>query len=157
MLIPASVRKAENDISVTDLLPPSLTSLLGFQLRMAQITLSRHFATAMREVNLTQRQIAVLEILEWSPGASQVDIAACLATDRCTMTAIIDRLEERHLLVRRPSRTDRRRQDLHLTTEGVESIRRAREIIDQHEKYFLERLLPKERDVLFQALRRMWD
>jgi DNA-binding MarR family transcriptional regulator len=136
-------------------LPPRLTGLLGFQIRMAQATLYRDFAAAMGELNLTQRQMAVLEIVADSPGISQVDIAAQLLTDRATMMAIVDRLQDRDLLERRRSTEDRRRQEIFLTPTGLTLLSTARNIIAQHEKRFTDRFTAEELEVLLDALRRI--
>ena len=136
-------------------LPLRLTGLLGFQVRMAQATLYRDFAGAMGELNLTQRQMAVLEIVADSPSISQVDIAAQLLTDRATMMAIVDRLQDRDLIERRRSTEDRRRQELFLTPAGLSLLATARSIIAAHEKRFTDRFTAKELETLLEALKRI--
>lgn len=154
--MPASSAAPLEDPEAADsLVPQSLSGLLGFQLRMAQAAVYRDFAAAMGELGLTQRQIAVLEIVGAVPGVSQVDIAAQLSTDRATMMAIVDRLQDRELIVRRRSNEDRRRQELHLTPAGADAVKRAREVIAQHEKRLTDRFSPEELAALFDALRRL--
>jgi DNA-binding MarR family transcriptional regulator len=51
------------------------------------------------------------------------------------MMAIIDRLEARDLVVRRRSKTDRRRQDLHLTPTGTKVLAEARKAVVGHEAW----------------------
>jgi DNA-binding MarR family transcriptional regulator len=135
--------------------PEALSKLLGFHLRMAHAALQRDFTAAMAEIDLTQKQFAVLQIVEGSPGASQVDIAALLGADRATMMAMVDRLQARGLLERRRSAGDRRRQELHVTGAGAEALARSRAVIAEHEKTFTERFTGDELAALFEALRRI--
>ena len=136
-------------------LPSGLSALLGFNVRLAHVAIYRDFAAAMAEIDLTQKQIAVLEIIAGTPGASQVDIAALLGADRATTMAIVDRLQDRKLLERRRSSSDRRRQELHLTPEGEAILVRTRQVIAAHEARFTERFTPQELATLFDALRRI--
>src|SRR3954468_21533443 len=51
----------------------SLEGLLGFRLRMAQLALYRDFSVTLAELDLTQKQCAILQIVGANPGVSQVD------------------------------------------------------------------------------------
>ena len=151
-----TIARRDDDTDLLDgPLPARLSALLGFQLRMAQAALHRDFVASMGELNLTQRQLAVLEIVAETPGVSQVDIAAQLCTDRATMMAIIDRLEQRDLVARRRSREDRRRQELHLTPASLAVIAECRRVVARHEKRFTDRFTASELHALFDALRRI--
>ena len=152
----STARVREDDFAqLAVALPKGLTDLLGFHLRMAQATMYRDFAAAMGELSLTQRQMAVLEIVQAAPGISQVDIAAQLCTDRATMMAIVDRLQDRNLIERRRSKGDRRRQELFLTQPGLKTLAEARRIIAAHEKHFTDRFSPDELNALVEGLRRI--
>ena len=139
------------------LVPAWLSNLLGFQLRMAQAALHRDYAAATASLNLTQRQLAVLEIVSATPGVAQVDIATQLSIDRATMMSIIDRLEQRGLVERSRSHEDRRRQKLNLTKAGEASLAESRRIVAEHDKQFTDRFTPDELTALFDALRRIQD
>ncbi len=115
----------------------------------------RDFATAMAELDLTQKQFATLQLIGANPGVSQVDIAATLGTDRATMMAMVDRLEQRGLVVRRRSTSDRRRQELNLTPDGEATLGRAKHAIAEHERHFTSRFTAEELKALFNALGRI--
>ena len=132
-----------------------LADLLGFHVRLAQIAIYRDFAAAITEVDLTQKQFAVMQIVAANPGPSQIDIANLLDMDRASMMAIIDRLQNRRLIERRRSKDDRRRQELYLTEEGQALLARARDLVADHEKKFTSRFSGSELKALFQALRRL--
>ncbi|MBX5223408.1 MarR family transcriptional regulator [Rhizobium sp. NLR8a] len=133
-----------------------LGNLLGFHLRMAQVAIYRDFAETMEELGLTQKQLAVMELLAVNAGASQIDLANTLGTDRATMMALVNRLAGRDLIERRPSATDRRRQELHLTMAGHAMLARARKLIDAHEQRFIDLFSQDEMDALLAALKRIY-
>jgi DNA-binding MarR family transcriptional regulator len=133
-----------------------LGDLLGFHLRMAHVAVYRDFAETMAALALTQKQLAVMELVAGNPGASQIDLANTLGTDRATMMALVNRLAARDLIERRPSAADRRRQELHLTKAGRAMLARARELIDRHEQRFIELFSREEMDALLTALKRIY-
>ena len=130
-----------------------LPELLGFHLRLAHVAMYRDFTAAMADLDLTQKQSATLQLVGANPGVSQVDIAATLGTDRATMMAMIDRLENRGLLLRTRSLTDRRRRELHLTAQGEAILVRAIAATKRHEEQFTARLTKAQLAALVQALR----
>ena len=146
---------ADNPLAGGDLDWGVLDGLLGFHLRMASAAVARDFAAAMGDLDLTQKQFAVMELISANPGLSQVDIGQALGTDRATMMALIDRLDARGLVVRRRSARDGRRQELSLTAEGAALMQVARSRIAAHEKRFLSGIGPEEAQTLLDALRRL--
>ncbi|MBX5160725.1 MarR family transcriptional regulator [Rhizobium sp. NZLR8] len=133
-----------------------LGDLLGFHLRMAHVAIYRDFAETMEELRLTQKQLAVMELVAGNPGVSQIDLANTLGTDRATMMALVNRLAARDFIERRPSAADRRRQELHLTEAGRAMLARARALIAMHEQRFIELFSPDEMDALLAALKRIY-
>jgi DNA-binding MarR family transcriptional regulator len=132
-----------------------LAPLLGFHLRMASAAIARDFATELSDLDLTQKQYAVLELVAANVAVSQVDLARTLGTDRATMMALVDRLDARGLLVRQPSPSDRRRQDLLLTAAGSALLADARRRIARHERRFKARLGNADTQRLMQLLQRL--
>jgi DNA-binding MarR family transcriptional regulator len=133
-----------------------LDALLGFHLRMASGAVARDFVATMDELGLTQKQCAVLELIAANPHISQIDMAAALGTDRATMMALVDRLDARGLLTRRPSPRDRRRQELGLSEGGLVLLREARRRIGAHERGFRTRLGAKRAEQLMALLRKIY-
>ncbi|MFC3068893.1 MarR family winged helix-turn-helix transcriptional regulator [Phenylobacterium soli] len=132
-----------------------LRTLLGFHLRMAHVAMYRDFTASLAELDLTQKQCATLELIDTNRGVSQVDLANTLGTDRATMMAMIDRLENRDLVERRRSQEDRRRQELYLTDKGDDVLKKAKAAIAAHEKRFTSRFSDAELKALVKALRRI--
>lgn len=129
-----------------------LSATFGFHLRMAYIAISRHFAAAMAPLDLTQKQLGVLWLIGANGGVSQVALAGALAMDRASMMAIVDRLQDRGLLVRERSKQDGRRQELYLTPKGRKLLSQSKAVIAEHERWITERFSDSEAASLIDAL-----
>jgi DNA-binding MarR family transcriptional regulator len=132
-----------------------LDGLLGYRLRRAQGAMHRDFMAAVAELDLTQKQAATLWLINSNPGVSQVSVAAGLGMDRATMMSIIDRLEERGLVIRKRSNTDRRRQELYLTPAGQNTLRKAKARIAKHEERIKALFTAAQLDALLAALQKL--
>ena len=134
-----------------------LDGLLGYRLRRAQGAMHRDFMAAVASLELTQKQAATLWLINGNPGVAQVAVAAALGMDRATMMAIVDRLEERRLVIRKRSNIDRRRQELYLTPAGQSALRKAKARIAKHEERFKSLFTSAELAWLLSALQKLQD
>jgi DNA-binding MarR family transcriptional regulator len=132
-----------------------LPDLLGFHLRLAHVAVYRDFSVSLVGLDLTQKQCATLQLIGANPGVSQVDLANTLGTDRATMMAMIDRLDQRGFVVRKRSTSDRRRQELNLTKAGGKMLTQARKAIDKHERHFTSLFTAAELGAFVEALSRI--
>ncbi|RAI59395.1 MarR family transcriptional regulator [Roseicella frigidaeris] len=73
------------------------------------------FDRRVRRIGLTRSQWLVLSQLHRHPGISQSELAEMLEVERATAGRMIDRMERRAWLVRRPDPDDRRVNRLYLT------------------------------------------
>ncbi|MBI1330512.1 MAG: MarR family transcriptional regulator [Alphaproteobacteria bacterium] len=73
-----------------------------------------HFDQRAREFGMTRAQWVILSRLRFQPGASQNEMAAVCEVEPITVGRLVDRLEARGLVERRPDPTDRRVWRLHL-------------------------------------------
>jgi DNA-binding MarR family transcriptional regulator len=89
----------------------------GYLIRRAQ---QAHVAAWQREVSaeVTSVQFGVLNVLAGTPGASQRHLVERLDLDRSTIADIVARLERRGLIERVRDGADKRRNMLHLTSQG---------------------------------------
>jgi DNA-binding MarR family transcriptional regulator len=132
-----------------------LDGFLGYRLRRAEIAMHRDFIAALADLGLTQKQTATLWLINSNPGVAQVSVAAALDIDRATMMAIVDRNEERGLVIRKRSTDDRRRQELYLTPAGQNTLRKAKARIARHEERFTALFTAAELKFLLAALQRL--
>jgi DNA-binding MarR family transcriptional regulator len=78
-----------------------------------------HFAAVVSELDLAPMQAKALHELEVEPPISMRDLARRLGADPSNVTGLIDRLEARGLVERRPDPHDRRIKGLALTAAGA--------------------------------------
>jgi len=78
-----------------------------------------HFAAAVAELDLAPVQAKALHELNVEPPISMRELAERLKSDPSNVTGLIDRLEARGLVERRPDPNDRRIKGLALTSAGA--------------------------------------
>ena len=132
-----------------------LDALVSYQLRTAYVANRRHFDGAMERLDLTQKQTGVLWLIGANSGVSQIALATELGMDRASMMAIIDRFQERGLVVRKRSAEDGRRQELYLTVKGRKVLAQAKTAIVEHEKWLAGRFSARELSTFVTALKRI--
>lgn len=142
-----------NNVPVLDM--AMLTDAVGYHLRRAQLASFRNFAHYVREPKATPTQFASLVLIEANPGLSQVDLGAVLDMDRATTMAVIDKLQHRKWVVRRPSKADRRKHALHLTARGVKALTALKQAVARHEANFGARLTRREEAELLRILKKL--
>jgi DNA-binding MarR family transcriptional regulator len=131
-----------------------LPTLLGYQLRLAQIAVFNDFAASARDFDVSPGRFGMLVLIDVNPGVTQTRLAEAVGLDRSTLVAVLDQLEERGLLERRRG-TDRRTNGLWLTRRGKALVVRMTERIRAHEDRLAARLSDTERDALLALLRRV--
>lgn len=131
-----------------------LPTLLGYQLRLAQLAVFRDFELAMRGLGISPGRVGMLVLVEANPGLSQSRLAQAVGLDRSTLVPVLDELERRALLERR-SGPDRRTNGLWLTPRGKRFLTGVKRRVAQHERPFLARLSPAEREQLLSLLTRL--
>jgi MarR family transcriptional regulator, organic hydroperoxide resistance regulator len=106
------------------------------------------------ELELSPAQCHVLHLIEPERPVTMGELAATLACHASNVTGLVDRLESRGLVLRRPSPADRRVKVLVLTPTGAQ-LRTL--LIDRMtaSPAALERLSPREQRELVRILRRL--
>jgi len=136
--------KVELEVPPVDLDVGEIKDILGFHIRLAYVTVYRHFMDTFSDLELTQKQVSVLWLVDDNPGVAQTDLAQRLYMDRATTMGIVNRLQGRHFLRRGPSPEDRRRKTLYLTPEGEQLLVRAKQAIWAHERWLKSRFTQNE-------------
>src|SRR3954454_18908985 len=91
---------------------------IAFLLSQIGAHVSVRFAERCEELGLTPSEAAVLRLVGRTPGLSQRAIADRVGTVPSRIVTLIDGLEQRELITRTRSSTDRRTYELHLTAGG---------------------------------------
>jgi DNA-binding MarR family transcriptional regulator len=87
--------------------------------------ISRRFHKVLEPLELEPGEFSLLRAVAASEGESQNALAERLHISASWMVAIVDDLERRGLLERRPHARDRRVRNLHLTAGGRRLLRKA--------------------------------
>jgi DNA-binding MarR family transcriptional regulator len=134
-----------------------IRNIVGFHIRLAHGAVYRHFTESFTHLDLTQKQVSVLWLVDDHPDIAQTDLAQRMRMDRATTMAIVNRLEERDYLKRGKSLSDGRKQTLNLTPHGQKALLVAKQAINDHEKWLKSRFTDKEVATLIEMLTRIHD
>jgi DNA-binding MarR family transcriptional regulator len=134
-----------------------LPTLLGFNIRRAQIALWRDFNRNVAEGYVRPGVFSALLLAHANPGIAQIEIANQLGIDKASVVTLIDRMEDAGWMTRKRSTQDRRRQGIFLTPAGVKACRSLRKEKIDHERKFVSRYTDQELRVLIALLRRLHD
>lgn len=132
-----------------------LDRLLGYHLRRAQVAVFGDFMRTMANDRITPGQFGVLTLIDRNPGLNQSALARVLGIERSTMAAVIDGLEDRRLVTRHESVSDRRSNTLALTQQGKDLLAEVQPKVRRHEKRIAVALEPDEVAALIGLLRRV--
>jgi DNA-binding MarR family transcriptional regulator len=132
-----------------------IRNIVGFHIRLAHGAVYRHFTETFANVDLTQKQVSMLWLVDDHPDIAQTDLAKRMRMDRATTMAIVNRLESRGYLVRGKSDSDGRKQTLNLTSPGRKALVTAKAAIQQHERWLKSRFSEREVAKLIELLTRI--
>lgn len=110
------------------------------------------FSAAAEGIDITARQLTVLEIIAQSQGPSQMDICALAGIDRSTIADMVLRLMNKGYVERQRSRSDARRYMLQLTADGHKVLDAARPIALQVQSQILASVPPESIAAFREAL-----
>ena len=94
-------------------------------------------------------------MVDAAEGQSQQAIGAAIGAPASRMVAIVDELEQRGLIERRPHPSDRRVRALYLTPAGRELLTRGRKIAKEHEEDLTRGLSQADRKQLVAVLQQL--
>lgn len=134
--------------------PPSGAALL---LSSLGTHVSTRFAQRLAELDLSPAQVGVLRVVGQEPGLSQQAVAERLGASPSRVVKLVDELEERGLVERRRSATDRRQQELHPATEASDRVAAVRKVVRDHDAEITAALSAAELETLVGLLRKIAD
>jgi DNA-binding MarR family transcriptional regulator len=128
---------------------------VAFMLSSLGYAVSRHFHQLLVPLGLEPGEFALLRAVAASEGEPQNALAERLQISPSWMVAIVDDLEGRNLLERRPHERDRRVRNLHLTAAGRRLVKQAEQKAQQFDLQVVEPLSETEARQLFDLLQRV--
>lgn len=136
---------------------PSVMQEPGYLLKRAQSKLRARMDDALRPIGLTTSQYAVLAILEEDVALSNAELARRSFITPQTMNKILETLESRGLVERRPHASHGRILETRLTSIGASIVRRCHKAVHAIEDQMLSRLEVAERERFADYLARCID
>jgi len=124
--------------------------------RMQQIAVAL-FVEECKAFDLTPVQYAALVAIRTHPGIDATRLSAVIAFDRSTLGSVIERLEAKGHIERKPSRGDKRVKLLHLTRTGAGVLRDIMPSVDRAQARMLQPLKPADRKTLLALLAQLVD
>jgi DNA-binding MarR family transcriptional regulator len=115
------------------------------------------FAERLNALELSPADAGILRLLRTAAGISQQELSATLRIHPSRLVAILDNLEKRQLVERKPNPGDRRLYSLHLTRDGGEALQRIGKIAREQQDALLSALNAEERSNLTEMLHRIAD
>ena len=115
--------------------------------------LSRRFRGAGHDI--TPEQFGVLARLRVQQGMNQTQLGERMLKDRHNMTRILNLLEKRGYIERRPDSSDRRMFRIFLTESGQEVQEKLVPIVSQHLDEVLEGILDDDQQTIRRILERI--
>jgi MarR family transcriptional regulator, transcriptional regulator for hemolysin len=128
---------------------------LQIQLHDVARMLRTRFDRWARSYGLTRAQGVILVRLQRQPGLSQIEMAALCEVEPITVGRLVDRLEARGLLERRPDPADRRIRRLHLLPASEPILALIEDYRTEVNDYLLSGVSPEARETVVKVLLHM--
>jgi DNA-binding MarR family transcriptional regulator len=134
---------------------PNPTAGLAFLLAQVGAHAAGRFAERLAPLKLTPPHAGILRAIKEANGLSQQALGEKLGMFPSRLVAVLDELEQRGLIERRDSPTDRRSYALHLTETGREALEQIGRIAREHQDSLCAALDESEQAQLTDFLKRI--
>ncbi|MFB9263257.1 MarR family winged helix-turn-helix transcriptional regulator [Bradyrhizobium erythrophlei] len=124
--------------------------------RMQQIAVAL-FVEECKAFDLTPVQYAALIAISTHPGIDATRLSAVIAFDRSTLGNVIERLEAKDFIARKPAAEDKRVKLLYLTKAGAAVLHDIMPSVDKAQARMLQPLKPTDRKTLLALLTQLVD
>jgi DNA-binding MarR family transcriptional regulator len=129
----------------------------GYLFRRLQQIAVAIFVEECKAFDLTPVQFAALIAIHTHPGIDATRLSAVIAFDRSTLGNVIERLQVKKLIERKPSPADKRVKLLYLTRPGAALLRDIIPSVDRAQARMLQPLKPADRRTLMALLSQLVD
>lgn len=133
-----------------------LQTLLGYNARRAALTIIEAFLERMAEFGLRPVDFSVMSVIHHNPGVTSRQLCAALNLLPPNLVGLVQSLEARGLIQRRPHPTDGRATGLHPTAEGLALMQRAEQAASDLEIDKSRRLTAAQRKTLLDLLQKIY-
>lgn len=142
--------------SVEDVDTSYLEGLLGYNARRAALAVIGVFLERMAVYDLRPVDFSVLSLIAHNPGITSRQLCGTLGILPPNLVGMINALEKREVITRRPHPTDGRAMGLHLTEVGTKLMRDAERTAAELEAEVAGRLTASESKTLIRLLKKVY-
>lgn len=151
-----ATRKPSPDTAIEQVDTSYLESLVGYNARRATLVIVDAFLRNMAVYGLRPVDFSVLSLIAHNPGITSRQLCTTLNIQPPNLVGMINQLQRRELITRRPHPHDGRAMGLHLTATGKKMVKQAEVTASELEEATTARLTVAERKMLMQLLRKIY-
>ena len=133
-----------------------LETLVGYNARRAALAAIDVFLQGMEPYQLKPVEFSVLSLVGHNPGITSRQLCSALGILPPNLVGMVNALEKRELIARRPHPRDGRAMGLHLTGPGQKLMRDAEKTAAALEAGVAARLSPAEQRTLINLLKKVY-
>ena len=133
-----------------------LESLLGYNARRAAVEIIGLFLKRMAVYDLRPVDFSVLSLITHNPGISSRQLCSELNILPPNLVGMINTLEKRELILRKPHPSDGRVTGLHLSEIGIKLMKEAEQTAKDLEDDAASKLTATERKTLMRLLQKIY-
>jgi DNA-binding MarR family transcriptional regulator len=133
-----------------------LESLLGYNARRAALEIIGLFLQRMAIYDLRPVDFSVLSLITHNPGISSRQLCSELNILPPNLVGMINTLEKRELILRKPHPSDGRVVGLHLSDVGSKLMKNAEQTAKELEEEAASKLTSNERKTLMRLLQKIY-
>ena len=133
-----------------------LEQLIGYNARRAALAVIEVFMQRMGIYDLRPVDFSVLSLVTHNPGITSRQLCTTLGILPPNLVGMINALEKRGLIMRKPHPTDGRAMGLHLTPSGQKLVRDAERTAAELEAQAASRLSATESKTLIRLLKKIY-
>ncbi len=149
--------RAPKDLPTVDQVDTGyLESLLGYNTRRATLAIISRFLERMARYDLKPVEFSVLSLVSHNPGITSRQLCATLGILPPNLVGLVNALEKRELIARRPHPRDGRAMGLHLTPAGEKLAADAERTAAESEAEAASGLTPSELKTLMRLLQKVY-
>ena len=152
----AAVKKTARPAAIKQVDTRYLQTLLGYNARRAALSIIGVFLERLAVYDLKPVDFSVMSVIHHNPGVTSRQLCASLAILPPNLVGLIQSLESRGLIERRPHPTDGRAVGLHPTAQGVSLMQQAEVTAAETEIEASSKLTASQRQTLVQLLQKIY-
>lgn len=151
-----ATRKPSPDTAIEQVDTSYLEGLVGYNARRATLVIVDAFLRNMAVYGLRPVDFSVLSLIAHNPGITSRQLCTTLNIQPPNLVGMINQLQRRELITRRPHPHDGRAMGLHLTAAGKKMVKQAEVTASELEDAATARLTVAERKTLMQLLKKIY-